>query len=212
MDTERESTPKRKGFLTATRVYIAKVTKRRTKTNINARQINLEHQKNQSLTLMLTKTSSKQETVATVCSSKDKKEESDVTAKPADENAHGETGNIRLSNEYVETTPADDLGVRTSEEGARRSAQAKKDAEEKAEEKAKELKKADERLARVRNGRGYIKYNLEGSKYMVGKQNVEQLKIKCLGTGWQYGKMILVELGDDCEYIIPTPGIGDRRI
>jgi phosphatidate phosphatase PAH1 len=124
--------------------------------------------------------------------------------------AHGETANIKLSNEDAEMTPA--ANFEASEEEARRSAQAKKDAEEKAEEEAKELRKANERLARVRNGQGYIKYNLDGSKYMAGKQGVEQVKIKYLGEGWACGKMILVELGEDCEYIVPTPGIGDRGI
>jgi hypothetical protein len=152
MDMERESTPKRKGFLTAARAYIAKIIKTRTKTNINARIINLEHQ-NQSLTRLLTNTSSKQETINTMCSSKDEKEESDVTVKMAEQKAQLDAIHIRMFNECVEMHRAANLRVQRSEEEIRRSAQAKKDAEE----RAKELKKADELLARVRNRRGYIK-------------------------------------------------------
>jgi hypothetical protein len=166
-----------------------------TKASINTRQINLEIQ-NQNLTRMLTNTSSKQETIPTVCSSKEEEEEEAVSVKTGHENAHGETADMRWSNEYVEMTTPADFGAWTSEEETRRT-----------EEKAKELRKADERVARVRNGQGYINYNLGGSKDMAGKQGVEQLKIKYLGKGWEHGKMILVMLGEDCEYRVAARGI-----
>jgi hypothetical protein len=98
-------------------------------------------------------------------------------------------------------TPPADFRAWASEEQTRR-----------AEEKAKELRKADKRLARVRNGQGYINYNLGSSEDMAGKQGVEQLKIKYLGKGWECGKMILVMLGEDCEYRVAAPGMGDRGI
>jgi hypothetical protein len=51
---------------------------------------------------------------------------------------------------------------------------------------------------------------LDGSKEVAEREGVEQLKIEYLGKGWQCGKMILVERGEDCEYVIPTSGIGNR--
>jgi hypothetical protein len=199
MDTELESTPKRKGFLTTARAYILKVARGPTKTNINTRQMDSEMQ-NQNLIRRPTNKSSTQETTTTVCSSKEEDAKA-VSVKTADENVQGETVDMRWSNKYMEMTPPTDFGAWTSEEETRR-----------AEEKAKELRKADERLAWVRNGQGYINYNLGGSKDMAGKQGAEQLKIKYLGKEWEHGKMILVMPGEDCEYRVAAPGMRDRGI
>ena len=156
---------------------------------------------NRNLIRISTNKSTIQETTTAVCNSKEEEEAKAASVKTADESVQGETVDMRWSNEYVEMTTPADFGAWTSEEETRR-----------AEEKAKELRKADERLAWVRNGQGYINYNLGGSKDMAGKQGAEQLKIKYLGKEWEHGKMILVMLGEDCEYRVAAPGMGDRGI
>jgi hypothetical protein len=109
--------------------------------------------------------------ITTLCSSEEEEEAKAVLVKTANQNVQGETVDMSWSNEYVEMTPTADFTAWTSEE----------------EKKAKELMKAVEKLARVRNGQGYIKYNLDGSKDMAGKQGVERWKIKYLGKGWECG-------------------------
>jgi hypothetical protein len=94
MDTERESTPKRKGFLTSARTYIVKIARGPTKTNINTRQMDSEMQ-NHNLMRVPSNKSSMQETTTTVCNSKEEEEANAVSVKTADENVQGEIVDMR---------------------------------------------------------------------------------------------------------------------